>query len=51
MMFFCVSGQDQSQGSVAGDVAGSSEAVLQCENGKHQSSTGVIKEQDAGNES
>ena len=51
MMFFCVSGQDQSQGSVAGDVAGSSEAVLQCENGKHQSSTGIIEEQNAGDQS
>lgn len=51
MMFFCISGQNQSQGSVAGDVAGSSEAVLQGEDGKHQGSAGVIKEQDAGNES
>ena len=51
MMFFCVSGQDQSQGSIAGDVAGSSEAVLQCENGKHQSSTGIIEEQNTGDQS
>lgn len=48
MMFFCVSGQEQSQGSVTSGIAGSSEAVLQRENGKHQSSTGIIKEQNTG---
>ena len=51
MMLFCISGQNQSQGSVAGDVAGSSEAVLQGEDGKHQGSAGVIEEQNTGDQS
>ena len=50
MMFFCVSGQDQSQGSVAGDVAGSSEAVLQCKDGKHQCSAGAVEFQYSGDD-
>ena len=51
MMFLGITGQDQSQGSVTGDVAGCSEAVLQGKDSEHQGSAGVIKEQDAGNES
>ena len=51
-MLFCISGSKiQSQGSVAGDVAGKFRSFLQGEDGKHQGSAGVIKEQDAGNES
>ena len=42
---------NHTDGIVTGYVAGSSEAVLQGEDGKHQGSAGVIKEQDAGNES
>ena len=45
-----VAGQHQGQSAVAGDVAGSAEAVLQGEDGEHQSGAGVIEHQNAGDE-
>mgnify|MGYP007060449736 CR=1 FL=1 len=49
-MLFGVAGQHQGQSTVAGDVAGSAEAVLQGKDGEHQSGAGVIEHQNAGDE-
>ena len=49
-MLICISGQHQGQSSVTGYVAGGSKAVLECEDSQHQGSTGIVKEQDSGNQ-
>ena len=38
-----IGGEHQGQRAVAGDIAGGAEAVLEGENGEHQSGAGVIK--------
>lgn len=49
-MTFCITGKHQRQGTVSGYITCSTEAVLQCKNSKHQSSTGTVKFQHAGND-
>ena len=50
-MAVCVSGQDQGQSTISGHVTCSTEAVLQSEDGQHQSSTGVVEQQDTSDQS
>ena len=45
-MAVCVSGQNQGQSTISGHVTCSTEAVLQSEDGQHQSGTGVVEQQD-----
>ncbi len=45
-MAVCVSGQDQGQSTISGYVTCRTEAVLQSEDGQHQSGTGVVEQQD-----
>ena len=49
-MLLGVAGQHQGQSAVAGDVAGGAEAVLQGEDGEHQSGAGIVEHQDASDE-
>ncbi len=49
-VLFHIPGEHQRQRAVAGDIAGGAEAVLQGEDGQHQSGAGVVKEQNAGDE-
>ena len=49
-MTFCIAGKHQRQGTVSCYITCSSKAVLQCKNSKHQSSTGTVKFQYAGND-
>lgn len=50
VVLLCISGKDQRQRAVAGYVAGGSEAVLKCEDGKHESGTCIVKFQNAGDD-
>ena len=50
MMTLCIAGKHQCQCTVAGHVACSSEAVLQCKDGKHQCSAGAVEFQYSGND-
>ena len=50
MMAFCIAGEHQCQRTVAGHVACSSEAVLQCKDGKHQCSAGAVEFQYPGDD-
>lgn len=50
MMAFCIAGKYQCQCTVAGHVACSSEAVLQCKDGKHQCSAGAVEFQYSGDD-
>ena len=50
-MAVCVSGQDQGQSTISGYVTCRTEAVLQSEDGQHQSGTGVVEQQDTSDQS
>ena len=50
MMALCIAGEHQCQRTVAGHVACSSEAVLQCKDGKHQCSAGAVEFQYSGDD-
>ena len=50
-MAVCVSGQDQGQSTISGHITCSTEAVLQSEDGQHQSGTGVVEQQDTSDQS
>ena len=50
MMTLCIAGKHQCQCTVAGHVACSSEAVLQCKDGKHQCSAGAVEFQYSGDD-
>ena len=50
MVFLGVTGEEERQGTVAGDVAGGAEAVLQGKDRKHQRRAGIVEAQHADDE-
>ena len=50
MVLFGVTGEEEGQRAVTGDVAGGAEAVLKSEDGEHQAGAGVVEAEHAGDQ-